>query len=56
LSDEVISTDEWLERVFAAGRTLVDVVVALDLLDDITIKKRSRPTIGFMCRNTTEIP
>lgn len=49
--DEV-STDEWLVRIYGQEREPVDGPAAIDKLDVITLKKGSRPTIGWMQRNT----
>jgi hypothetical protein len=50
-----ISTDEWLLRIEAAGRELRDPIDGIDQLDDITQKKISRPTMGWMEKHTKYI-
>jgi hypothetical protein len=45
------TTDDWLNRIDAVGRELVDVVEGIDWLDEMHAKGTS-PTVGFMERNT----
>lgn len=48
-----MSTETWLERIYAAGREPVDGIAAVDALDEITVAKSSRPTLGWILRNTS---
>ena len=45
--------NEWLDGIESAGRTLNDVLSALDSLEQME-SHGTRPTIGWMVKNTSK--